>query len=74
MARENEAPESGAIVAVGDVKSSIGTAPVGTIESHTHEIGLIIPPPDIKVVADKTAQFVAQHGAWCLKRITCASV
>lgn len=51
-----------AIVPVGQVKSSISGKSV-ELETQTHEIGLIVPPPDIKAIADKTAQFVAKNGA-----------
>lgn len=51
----------GSIVPVGKVQSSIAGTTV-EVETQTHEIGLIIPPPDIKAIADKTAQFVAKNG------------
>ena len=62
-------PNVGTIVPVGQVKSSISGKSV-ELETQTHEIGLIVPPPDIKAIADKTAQFVGKNGAsqyqiWC---------
>lgn len=57
-----DASQRGAIVPVGEVKSSL-SAKQTEIETQTHEIGLIVPPPDIKAIADKTAQFVAKNGA-----------
>lgn len=54
-------PGNGAVVPVGEVKSSFGTG-TEQVDTQTHEIGLIIPPPDIKAIADKTAQFVAKNG------------
>lgn len=56
-------PGNGAVVPVGEVKSSFGTG-AEQVDTQTHEIGLIIPPPDIKAIADKTAQFVAKNGAY----------
>jgi len=58
---ENGVPSNvGAVVPVGDVRSSLGT--VEPVETQTHDIGVIVPPPDIKAIADKTAQFVAKNG------------
>jgi hypothetical protein len=56
-------PGNGAVVPVGEVKSSFGTG-TEQVDTQTHEIGLIIPPPDIKAIADKTAQFVAKNGTF----------
>jgi hypothetical protein len=56
--------QNGAIVPVGGVSSSLpGPVTGDQLETQTHEIGLIVPPPDIKAIADKTAQFVAKNGA-----------
>ncbi|KAJ4973683.1 hypothetical protein NE237_006857 [Protea cynaroides] len=41
-------------------------APVAT---HTRTIGIIHPPPDIRTIVDKTAQFVAKNGPDFEKRI-----
>ena len=32
------------------------------LETQTHAVGLITPPPDIRAIVDKTAQFVARNG------------
>ena len=39
------------------------------VDTQTHEIGVIVPPPDIKAIADKTAQFVAKNGTTLGARI-----
>lgn len=45
-----------------------GSAPA-TVATHTKTIGIIYPPPDIKTIVDKTAQFVAKNGPEFEKRI-----
>lgn len=56
--------QNGAIVPIGGVSSSLAGPVTGDqLETQTHEIGLIVPPPDIKAITDKTAQFVAKNGA-----------
>ncbi|KAL0398081.1 UNVERIFIED_CONTAM: putative splicing factor 3A subunit [Sesamum radiatum] len=47
-------------------KSSAAPASVAT---HTRTIGIIYPPPDIRNIVDKTAQFVAKNGPEFEKRI-----
>ena len=32
------------------------------LETQTHAVGVITPPPDIRAIVDKTAQFVARNG------------
>ena len=32
------------------------------LETQTHAVGIIQPPPDIRAIVDKTAQFVARNG------------
>ena len=32
------------------------------LETQTHVVGVITPPPDIRAIVDKTAQFVARNG------------
>lgn len=59
-------PQAGTIVPVGKVKSSI-SGKSAELDTQTHEIGLIVPPPDIKAIADKTAQFVAKNGTTARK-------
>ncbi|GLT34580.1 hypothetical protein SLA2020_090880 [Shorea laevis] len=40
-----------------------------SVATHTRSIGIIHPPPDIKNIVDKTAQFVAKNGPEFEKRI-----
>ncbi|GKV39254.1 hypothetical protein SLEP1_g47058 [Rubroshorea leprosula] len=47
-------------------KAKLAPASVAT---HTRSIGIIHPPPDIKNIVDKTAQFVAKNGPEFEKRI-----
>lgn len=57
--------QGGAIVAVSDARNALPTpdlAGVSQVETQTHKIGLIYPPPDIRAIVDKTAQFVAKNG------------
>lgn len=49
----------GALVPVGEARTVLPKA----VQTHTHQIGLVLPPPDIRAVADKTAQFVARNGS-----------
>ena len=64
----------GELVAVGKVVNSLPAPDFAglTIESQTNAIGLIHPPPDIRAIVDKTAQFVAKNGtdAVCSFRVT----
>jgi len=62
MVQQGQAEPSQALVAVGKAKSSIAK-PYKEVDTQTYEIGIIVPPPDIKAIADKTAQFVAKNGA-----------
>ena len=63
----NVAPES-AIVAVGDAKTSSTYIPdiegLKKVLTHTRAVGVVLPPPDIRAIIDKTAQFVSKNGAW----------
>jgi len=61
--------QAGAIVAVGQAKSASGSAvstadleQVKKLLTQTKAIGVILPPPDIRAIVDKTAQFVAKNG------------
>lgn len=57
-------PSGGAIVAVGEVQSSAPTpAATDVVDTHTKGVGLIVPPHAIRVIVDKTADFVAKNGA-----------
>ncbi|XP_028767385.1 probable splicing factor 3A subunit 1 [Neltuma alba] len=40
-----------------------------SVATHTRTIGIIHPPPDIRTIVDKTAQFVAKNGPEFEKRI-----
>ncbi|XAR54349.1 hypothetical protein NMG60_11029431 [Bertholletia excelsa] len=46
----------------------LNSAPT-SIATHTRTIGIIHPPPDIRNIVDKTAQFVAKNGPEFEKRI-----
>lgn len=48
--------------------SKINSAPA-SVATHTRTIGIIYPPPDIRNIVDKTAQFVAKNGPEFEKRI-----
>lgn len=55
---------------VGKAKA-IPTSEQGTrvVQSHALPVGVIVPPPDIRAIAEKTAQFVAKNGAEFEKKI-----
>jgi splicing factor 3A subunit 1 len=56
---------NGQIVAVSEVKSSLpapNLSSVKAVETQTRAIGLIHPPPDIRAIVDKTADFVGRNG------------
>jgi hypothetical protein len=57
---------SSAIVAVGELKTHLPGAEellaIKKLATQTKAIGIILPPPDIRAIIDKTAQFVAKHG------------
>ncbi|KAL0038699.1 hypothetical protein WJX79_003797 [Trebouxia sp. C0005] len=57
-------PGPGAIVPAGPVKSVLPSPNlIGVkVDTQTRAIGLIQPPPDIRAIVDKTAQFVAKNG------------
>jgi splicing factor 3A subunit 1 len=65
------APAAGAIVAVGQARSAGSKLPAADLEgvkqllTQTKAIGIILPPPDIRAIIDKTAQFVAKNGEQC---------
>jgi len=69
MVAETPQQPDGAIVAVGKASSSqAGRLPAADLEgikqlaTQTKSIGVIMPPPDIRAIVDKTAQFVARNG------------
>ena len=43
--------------------------PPATVATHTRTIGIIHPPPDIRVIIEKTATFVAKNGPEFERRI-----
>lgn len=52
-----------ALVAVGEARSALyHGVPQDGLQTHTHSIGVIVPPPDIRAIADKAAHFVARNG------------
>ncbi|KAA8534488.1 hypothetical protein F0562_032005 [Nyssa sinensis] len=51
-----------------DKATKLPSAPA-SIATHTRTIGIIHPPPDIRNIVDKTAQFVAKNGPEFEKRI-----
>ena len=66
-APQQAAAPAGAIVAVGQARSSTGLPTpdlegVKQIITQTRAIGIILPPPDIRAIIDKTGQFVAKNG------------
>ncbi|GLJ43478.1 hypothetical protein SUGI_0904000 [Cryptomeria japonica] len=48
---------------------SISGSESASVATHTKTIGIIHPPPDIRNIVDKTAQFVARNGPEFEKRI-----
>jgi hypothetical protein len=58
---------SSAVVAVGEVRDALPAPDLSglkvSVDSQTHAVGVIHPPPDIRAIVDKTAQFVAKNGA-----------
>lgn len=61
-----DAPHSQALVVAGELQNSILTpeqlADLKKVVTHTKAVGVILPPPDIRAIVDKTAQFVAKNG------------
>jgi hypothetical protein len=67
-----EAPQqpqaAGELIAVGQAKSASAGLVAADVEgirklaTQTKAIGIIMPPPDIRAIVDKTAQFVAKNG------------
>ncbi|KAA8544699.1 hypothetical protein F0562_019454 [Nyssa sinensis] len=50
-------------------KASKPNSASASVATHTRTIGIIHPPPDIRNIVDKTAQFVAKNGPEFEKRI-----
>jgi hypothetical protein len=69
MVAETPPPAAGALVAVGSAQNAAAAKPSHDLEAikqlatQTKAIGVIMPPPDIRAIVDKTAQFVAKNGA-----------
>ena len=61
-------PAPGAIVPAGPVKNVVPSPNLAAVkvDTQTRAIGLIQPPPDIRAIVDKTAQFVAKNGMQAL--------
>lgn len=57
-------PGPGALVPAGPVQSVLPSPNLSAVrvDTQTRAIGLIQPPPDIRAIVDKTAQFVAKNG------------
>ena len=51
------------VSAARTVLPSLDLSGVKGVDTQTHAIGIIHPPPDIRAIVDKTAQFVARNGA-----------
>ena len=57
---------AGQMVAVGEARTVLprpDLSGIKGVDTQTHAIGIIHPPPDIRAIVDKTAQFVARNGA-----------
>ncbi|GER46208.1 Swap (Suppressor-of-White-APricot)/surpdomain-containing protein [Striga asiatica] len=52
-----------------DKDNDKSTPTPASVATHTRTIGIIYPPPDIRNIVDKTAQFVAKNGPEFEKRI-----
>lgn len=59
------------LVAVGSASSYVpgDLESIKKLVTQTKAIGVILPPPDIRAIVDKTAQFVARNGTEFEKRI-----
>ena len=68
-ATENGGVGTKAIVATGEVRTPAPSLPAPDLSdlklkpaTQTKAIGIIHPPPDIRAIVDKTAEFVARNG------------
>lgn len=52
------------MVAVGGVHTlpAPQLAELRKVITHTRQVGVVLPPPDIRAIIDKTAQFVTKNG------------
>ena len=56
---------NGQIVAVGEARTVLpppNLTQVKSVDTQTQAIGVIQPPPDIRAIVDKTADFVGRNG------------
>lgn len=61
----SEEPQSGAIVVSSEVRlAGVDLNEIKKLVTQTKAIGVILPPPDIRAIVDKTASFVAKHGEY----------
>jgi splicing factor 3A subunit 1 len=63
--------QTNSLVAVGSVSSYVpgDLEAIKKLVTQTKAIGVILPPPDIRAIVDKTASFVARNGVEFEKRI-----
>jgi splicing factor 3A subunit 1 len=54
---------------IGERSVKLDNARAVSLETHTQTVGVIIPPPDVRVIVDKTAQFVGKNGPEFEQRI-----
>ena len=54
---------------IGDRSVKVDGARGVELETRTQSVGVIIPPPDVRVIVDKTAQFVGKNGPEFEQRI-----
>ena len=54
---------------IGERSVKVDNARAVSLETHTQTVGVIIPPPDVRVIVDKTAQFVGKNGPEFEQRI-----
>eukprot|EP00199_Chlamydomonas_sp_CCMP681_P001490 CAMPEP_0119101644 /NCGR_PEP_ID=MMETSP1180-20130426/640_1 /TAXON_ID=3052 ORGANISM="Chlamydomonas cf sp, Strain CCMP681" /NCGR_SAMPLE_ID=MMETSP1180 /ASSEMBLY_ACC=CAM_ASM_000741 /LENGTH=817 /DNA_ID=CAMNT_0007085795 /DNA_START=20 /DNA_END=2473 /DNA_ORIENTATION=- len=65
-----EPVSSTAMVPAGDVRTAgFDLKAIQKLATQTKAIGVILPPPDIRAIVDKTASFVAKHGSEFERRI-----
>ena len=67
---EENGAGGGQLVAVGQARSALSHGVGQGMETHTHVVGVIVPPPDIRAIADKTAAFVARNGTFSLLNLS----
>ncbi len=63
---------NGQIVAIGEARTvlpSPNLSQVKSVDTQTKAIGVIQPPPDIRAIVDKTADFVGRNGTFLLHHL-----